>query len=240
MPEQSNSTKPPQEVAVYIPFKTIQTAITNFKPQTLPAKLDRSAWTSFSNLLQGQTLNAFKFLGLVDKDGNVQPALKELVGESLESDKFKTLFAGVIKSKYEKIIELANENGTITQLQDAMRKYGVTGTTLERAIRFWVEAAKFTGTTFPESWKKATGGIVKRTKLPRPGVENKQEPPKVDEQPGEQPRTEGYNKIMQLPGGIGEVTLIVSVNPIELKGKTRSWFYELVDKLCECPVDEVK
>jgi len=235
--DREDAPKETQFTAVYIPFKTFQTAITTFA-QGMPKKLDKSAWPTFNNLLKGQTYNAFKFLGLIDKDGDVQPILRELVKEKPESARFKSILADILKDKYKNVIELASQNGTITQLQETMRGYGVSGTTLERAIRFWTEAAAFAGIPYPDSWKKATGGIVRRgrkgTARNLEGDHNKSEDKKLPENVSES----GYNKVMKLPGGIGNVTLIVSVNPIELKGKTRAWFYELVDKLYECPVDE--
>jgi len=238
--DQVDVSKDIQFTAVYIPFKTLQTAIATFA-QAMPNRLDKSAWPTFNNLLKGQTYNAFKFLGLIDKDGNVQPVLRELVEEKLESARFKSILAEILRDKYKNVIELASQHGTITQLQETMRGYGVSGTTLERAIRFWTEAAKFVGISYPDSWKKATGGIVRRgrkgaTAGSLKGDHNKPE----DEKPPEIVSESRYNKVMKLPGGIGNVTLIVSVNPIELKGKTRAWFYELVDKLDECPVDEEK
>jgi hypothetical protein len=223
--------------AVYIPFKTFLTAVTTFAGGAIPNKLDKSAWPTFSNLLQGQTYSAFKFLGLIDNDGYVQPVLKDLAKEQPESAKFKTTLAQILKEKYKSIIELASQNGTINQLQEAMRGYQVSGTTLERAIRFWTEAAKSTGIPFPDSWKRATGGIVKRHKSGAAAPEVDKNKP-VDEKPPVNPPLtpeSGYTKKMKLSGGIGDVTLIVSVNPIELKGTTRTWFYDLIDKLDECP-----
>ena len=156
-----NAPKETKFTAVYIPFKTFQTAITTFT-QGMPKKLDKSAWPTFNNLLKGQTYNAFKFLGLIDKEGDVQPILRELVKEKPESSRFKSILAEILKDKYRNVFELASQNGTITQLQEAMRGYGVSGTTLERAIRFWTEAAKFVEIQYPDSWQKATGGIVRR------------------------------------------------------------------------------
>jgi hypothetical protein len=236
---QSDVPKDTQGTAVYIPFKTFQTAITTLA-QAMPKKLDKSAWPTFNNLLKGQTYNAFKFLGLIDKDGDVQPVLRELVKEKPESSRFKSILAEILKDRYKNVIELASQNGTITQLQDTMRGYGVSGTTLERAIRFWTDAAKFVEIPYPDSWEKATGGIVRRgRKGTARGSEGDHNKPEDEKQP-ENVLESGYNKVMKLPGGIGNITLIVSVNPIELKGKARAWFYELVDKLDECPIDEEK
>ena len=52
--------KPP-----YIAFKTFLTAIETFE-QGIPPIIERGVWHTFSGSLQGHTLNAFKFLGLID------------------------------------------------------------------------------------------------------------------------------------------------------------------------------
>lgn len=225
-----------QVTAVYVPFKTIQTAIKTFRPETLPKKLDRSAWPTFSHLLRGQTFNAFKFLGLVDAEGYVQPALKDLVVEDLNSPKFKSSLAEVLKAKYKEVIDLGAQNGTPAQLQEVMRGYGVSGTTLERALRFWTEAAKFAGIPYPDSWKKATGGIVKRGRRGSPMGPDEQGRQDEGESIGSA-QAPGYDKTITLTG-VGDIRLIVTINPMELKGKKRAWFYEVMDKLAECPTDE--
>ena len=227
-----------QMTAVYVPFKTLLTAITSLV-KGLPTRLDRTAWPSLSGLTQSQTLSAFKFLGLIDKDGYVQPILKQLVGESMESAEFKSTMSDVLKAKYDKVVSLACQNGTIAQLQEAMRGYNVSGTTLDRAVRFWTEAAAFSGIPYPDNWRKVRGasGVGKRRRGNLEG-EHVERPHVNKPGEGDSASSQGYVKTVTLRGGIGRVTLSVTVNPIELSGKNRSWFYELVDKLNECPLTE--
>jgi hypothetical protein len=233
--EQEKSITTSGAIAVYLPFKTLLTAITSLS-QALPQKLDKSAWPSFSNLTKGQTFNAFKFLGLVDKDGYVQPVLKDIVKESIDKPEFKTILSDILKDKYSKVIELASQNGTIAQLQETMRGYGVSGTTLERAIRFWTEAAKFSGIKYPENWKKASGGIVRRRK-PSTGGDSEKPQDRQPELPKGSSSPGGYTKTVIPKGNVGTVTLTVSINPLDLAGETRDWFFKLVDVLSECPTD---
>lgn len=223
--------------APYIPFKTLLTAIASFS-QALPTRLDRTAWPTFSGLTQSQTLSAFKFLGLIDLDGYVRSILKQLVDEKLESPKFKAILADILKIKYDKVIALARQNGTIAQLQETMRGYNVNGTTCTRAIRFWTEAAKFSGITYPENWKKARGSsLTIKRRISFFEGDNLQQPLSNKTSDIKTISSHGYTKTLTLQGGTGKVTLSVSINPIELSGKTRTWFYELIDKLNECPVE---
>ena len=233
-------TSSPRMTAVYIPFKTLLTAITSFV-QALPTKLDRTAWPSFSNLKQGETLNAFKFLGLVDKDGYVQPILKQLVDENVESAKFKLIMATILKNRYDKVVALANQNGTIAQLQETMRDYyNVNGTTLIRAVRFWKETSTFSGISYPANWNKARGASGPRKRRTTGSEGERIEPLQITKtNEANTISSQGYVKTVILQNGIGKVTLSVNVNPIELTGKNRAWFYELVDKLNACPVDDL-
>jgi len=225
--------KTPQLTVVYIPFKTLTTAITSLK-QALPTKLDKSAWPTFSGLTQSQTFNAFKFLGLVDNDGYVQPALKELVDETLDSPRFKAILGGILRDKYPKVMALISQHGTPAQFQEIMRGYNVSGTTLERAIRFWTEAAKFVGIEYPKNWRgiRISSSSSKRRKASE-GVGSEHGDQSYKETRSIDTTTPKYIKTVALEGGIGTVTLEVSVNPIELSGKNRTWFYELIDKLNE-------
>jgi hypothetical protein len=223
---------------VYIPFKTFLTAVKTFS-QAMPPKLDKSAWPSFSNLLKGQTFNAFKFLELIDREGNPQPSLKELAKEPVESAEFKATLGRIIEEKYGPVVELAAKHGTINQLQDAMKVYYVSGTTLERAIRFWLEAAKAVGIPYPENWKRATKGIVRRRKAgasTSDGGGAGKLSGKVNPSNGGLSQS-GYSETVTLPGDIGTITLTVSINPIKLKGESRDWFNQLIDKLGECPTE---
>lgn len=228
--------------AVYTPFKTFQTSLLILGEGIAP-KLDRTAWPSLSGIVRSQVFGAYKFLGLINKDGVVQPVLNELVA-ARDSPQGKEVLASILKNRYPKVVELAGQNGTIQNLQDAMRELGVSGSTLEKAIRFWVDAAKFANIRYPSAWAKIprtiTGTKKRRVGSAAPGIDGLSE-----RDPGKDPREKdppdpkqgiGYVKTVSL-GGIGTVTLSVSVNPLQLKGAYRSWFYELTDKLDECPTD---
>ena len=157
MVEQTDSKR---AVAAYVPFKTFRTAIETLG-QGMPSKLDRSAWPSFSGITQSETLTAFKFLGLVDADGFVQPILRELAVEKEESEAYKAALGTILQSRYPDVVKAAKDNATISQLQEVMRGHGVSGTTLDKAIRFWTEAAKFTGIPYPATWAKARGAVAR-------------------------------------------------------------------------------
>ncbi len=124
--------KDDKRVAVYIPFTTLLTAIETLE-QGLPARLHRSVWSSFSGGVQAQVLSAFKFLGLIDEQSKVQPALKRVVEER---ENRNAVLMEVIADAYPAVIELADQNASQKDFEDAMREYGVQGTTLDIAAAF--------------------------------------------------------------------------------------------------------
>lgn len=221
--------------AAYIPLKTFLTSITVFN-EGLPPTLDRSAWPSFSNIVKGQVMGAYKFLGLVDRNGTVQPILKELVGKNLDTAEGKEVLARVLKDHYPKIMELATQTATPGSFQEEMRKLNVTGSTLEKAIRFWVDAAGLVGIKYPSSWQKiprSSTGSAKKKKVNLAGqIVDDGDGEEVDGEEGESSKRQG--RMVQLPGAT--VTLIATTtdlhnllaHPEELK-----WLQELIAKFDE-------
>ena len=158
--------------APYIPFKTFLTAVSALGTG-LPIRLDRSAWPSFSGNTQTATLVAFRFLGLVDLNGFVRPVLREWVNNGVDSEGFKQSLLERMRDCYPEVHTASEGNATIAQLQEAMRGYGVSGSTLGKAVRFWTEAAAFVGLSYPVSWKRARGaatGASRTRRRPKSGV----------------------------------------------------------------------
>ncbi len=228
-------------VAPYIPFKTFQTAIETLE-QGVPPQLDRSVWKTWSGAVQSQTLSGFRFLGLIDSNGNTQPSLNKLV-EAREDSARRAVLKTIIEERYAKLIPMAEQDVTSKQLEDTLREYGVQGSTLDKAVRFFISAANYAGVRLSVHWAKANGrGTANRTsrqRIPREPDGESAPPSRRGRQRNNPPAGRnpepGYVKTVSLPGSVGTVTLSVSINPIELIGPHRTWFYEGVDWLNKCP-----
>ena len=231
MVNNDNSNLKQVRAPVYIPFKTFFTAIETLEPG-IPPILDRSVFPTFSGGLQSQTLGAFKFLGLIKDDGSVEPLLQKLV--NAKGDDRKTVMREIIRTKYAKAVELAENNASYGQLEDYFRNYNITGGTLYRVVRFYIDSCNYTGEKCSTHWAKAK-------KSPKRAI--KKEIPAEEQDNGNAPQknkddnnglAQGFLETVTLPE-IGTITLSTSVNPLKLKGKYREWFYQLVDKLDEYP-----
>ncbi len=171
----NGNSKPEQERApVYIPFKTFLTAVETLE-QGLPDPLDRSVWPSWSGGIQSQTLGAFKFLGLIDEKGHVQPSLHKLV--DAKGEQRKIVLKEIIEEKYKEAVKLGEGNSTFQQLQDFFRQYGVESGTLERVIRFFLDACEYTGSKCSVHWAKAKKTIRRTSRRGESSGEGSDNPP---------------------------------------------------------------
>jgi hypothetical protein len=111
-------------------------------------------------------LNALKWLGLIDQDGNVQKVLKDMV--AAKGDARKSLMRGVIESKYVWIAPLSAANATLQQLEKSFEDQGPTGSTVRKCIVFYLEAAEYAA--IPVSAHFKVRGYISKTgrSTPRP------------------------------------------------------------------------
>ena len=189
----------------YIAFKTFLTAIETFE-QGMPPTIERSVWHTFSGGLQSHTLNAFKFLGLVDEKGAPQPILQKIV--HAKGEERKAILKEIIDNKYSKALQLGRNNASFQQLQDHFRASGITGGTLEMAVRFFLDACNYTGEKTSPFWAKAKK-TMRRSRKAEVGKTN-EHPPLGQEPPpptapgkspsGLHPMLEGLIKELPEPG----------------------------------------
>lgn len=207
---------------VYIPFKTFLNAVETLG-QGMPPTLDRSVWPSFSGGIQSQTLGAFKFLGLVKEDGEVEPILRLLV--DAKGDERKTVLAEIIQNKYAGALRLAGKNASFNQLLELFRGYGVQGGTLERAIRFFLDACEYTDLKCSPLWAKAKKTFRKQSK--KEEQQSKYKPFEVSTPDGE---VKSSVKTVNLKSG-GTLSLSLSIDIVALSKEDRDWLFGIIDEL---------
>ena len=218
----SSSGAPQQLTAPYVPFKTFLTAIEVLE-QGRPPRLDRSVWPTLAGTTQGALLVAFRFLGLVRSDGAVTGELSELVAAK-EAGR-KPVLATILVRSYSALQPLAEQTASFQMLQNSMREHGgVQGGTLDKAIRFYLEASLFTGLKQSPLWEKArkTSGSGQRRQRTR-----------RDANPASPTPTSpsgGSTKTVKLRSG-GSVTLSITVDAISMSTGDRDWVFGLVDTL---------
>jgi len=221
----------------YLSFSTFQAAILGLRGHGLPDRLDRSAWSNRSGAEQGQIVSGLKFLGLIDKDGHTQQALRDLVLKAPGSGDEKRLFAELLKARYQKVFgSLDLTTATPKQLEDAIGEYGATGATKDRAVRFFIKAAQHAevplSSRFTNSLRSRTSTLGQGDSTKETLVIPKTRRRKPKANPEANNAAEPYGnalKTVTLRLAGGKLTLSGTFNPFELEGEERKLVYGIVD-----------
>lgn len=130
---------------VYIPWATLISSLDSLHANGIPetGKIDKTLWDTQSGAIQSQLLIAYRFLGFIDSNNKVLPALPPIVDAAPE--KRKPLLKTLIESKYKTIITLGLESISSGQLKEAFAGMNVSGSTQDRAVRFFVKACQELG-----------------------------------------------------------------------------------------------
>ena len=143
MPESKNQ----HATVPYAAWKSFVTFLDRLADKGLPQQIDRTVMSKMSGATQSNIRGALTFLKLTDSDGTPTDALKGLVAKHGESEGWKAALGDVVLGAYEPVIsDLSLENGTADQLWKYFRENGnVRGSTLSRAVRFFLAALRAAG-----------------------------------------------------------------------------------------------
>ncbi len=145
----SNDAEQTKPVAPYIPWQTFESFLERLKQTVIPTHIDPSVMRHMSGTAQSQTLSALRFLGLVEQDGTVTEAFKDLVS-AYKGPKWKAEIGKLLSAAYQPVIgKLDVKNATPDQLKNRFRNEGgVEGDTVEKSIRFYLMGLKEAGIEF--------------------------------------------------------------------------------------------
>lgn len=154
MPESKN----PKTTVPYASWKSFVTFLDRLADKGLPQQIDRTVMSKMSGATQSNMRGALTFLKLTDSDGAPTDALKGLVAKHGESEGRKAALRDVVLGAYGPVIsELSLENGTADQLWKCFRENGnVRGSTLSRAVRFFLAALRAAGVNHSRYFKAPT------------------------------------------------------------------------------------
>lgn len=221
-----------KRLAPYLPFKTFLNSLDTFN-HGIPPKLDRGVWKSQAGLVQGLIMNTYRFFGLVDDQDNSTHELEELVKKAeTRPETLKTL----ILAQYGPIID--NHDLTkMTQkmLEDEFEKhFSLTGTTKQKAITFFLKAAKYADMALsPFLINQIRNTVPKKRRNNR--NRNVQDDDSLEQSGGGVFVIEDSNMsthAIDLASG-GKMTLAITANPFKLSATDREFVFAIIDKLQE-------
>jgi hypothetical protein len=232
--EERGGFKPP-----YLPFATFWNFVGELAAHPLPPAIDRSLMGTKSGSDQVNLMATLRTFGMTDDDRKVQPALVEfaVADETARKEHLRVL----VEKFYADALSVSAQNGTEQQLHECFRDtYGVDGAdTRRKAVTFFLHAARRAEITlsphFP-STRAGSGSPGQRRKSPKKrastggagqNIGNQGE--RADSTP--RPKSE-YETSVKLQTG-GTMSLTVNINPLNLRGEDRNFFYEIVDMLAD-------
>ena len=222
-------------VAPYVSFWTFQSGVQALRSHGLPEKIDRSVWLSKSGADQTALLSAFRFLDLIDAKDRAQPALEKLVEAPEGTPAEKEVLGAAIRRSFADLFELNLETLTPVQLAEAIGEYGPTGSTRERAVRFFVKVAGYCGVKMSGrlTARKPRGSASGKTNGTNGQRKTGRKTPPVPPSPLQGQEGAAAMKVIELPQAGGSLTLSGTFNPFELVGAERELVYSIIDRMQE-------
>jgi hypothetical protein len=216
-----------KKTAPYLPFKTFLNSLDVFT-HGLPTILDRTIWKSQSNVMQGLIMNTYRFLGLVEEYDEPSDALEKMVQHP---EQRAAVLRGLIESTY------GNEFGrdfsaTTPKLLESMfeETYAVTGATKQKAITFFLKAARFANITLSPFLLNQIRSSTNRRKRGKTRESGSVTPKENGTTPQLANTTNGNSHMIQLASG-GAVTISITANPFKTSPEDREFIFGLIDAL---------
>jgi hypothetical protein len=214
--------------APYIPFKSFSTALDRLKLGH-PPTIDSSFFHGMSGGTQRQIILALKFFGLVGDGGEVSQELDVLA----KAEDRRSLIGDLIRNAYSTVFGIGLEHATPNQFNDALREYNVSGSTLEKARSFFLQAAKFAGVTLSPgiqhlSKRGASGGKRRSSSRNREDIDDDTDD-QIEDVPTLAAPT-GESLTVNLQSG-GTITLTASTSFIKMSSQDRQFVFRLIDEL---------
>lgn len=125
----------------YTSFTTLLHAVERMSGEGgVPERIDRSYLSNMPGGVQSTFIASLKSLALVNDQLEPSETLVQLV-EADEAGR-KSIIRDLLQERYEGPLALSPK-ATQQQLEEAFREYGITGSTLRKAVGFFLAAARF-------------------------------------------------------------------------------------------------
>lgn len=218
------------KAAAYVSWGTMKNAIEGFV-QGVPNRIDRTVFPGMSGGTQSHLLAGLKFLGLITGEGKPTPVLQALSvpDEAARKKKLDT----ILHEKYADLFSLDLLKTTPALLEEKMgESYNVTGSTRDKAVRFFLSAVQYVGVPVSPLFRKLAGNGSATPRKRRTGIRARSD---VEPTPPPEPQgTSGGGGItrttVKLKSG-GTLTVSATLDLFGLNEDDRTFVFELIDKL---------
>jgi len=211
----------------YVSWTTLSNLISErLGGSPLPPRIDKGFLDNYSGSTQAHLLMALRSFGLIEEDGTISTRLARLAEEP---ESRQQIWLDLLEEFYPTQLKLARGNGTAQQLWESFN--GLSGSTLRKAVVFYLQAVEFAGAPNSPHFKpprqpKVEGSRSKRSKptTPESKIRETLSPPPAE--PGK-----SLGRVV-LPSG-GTVSLDLNVDLYKLDKDERNFVFGLIDQMRE-------
>jgi hypothetical protein len=150
-----------------VAWRTFLNFISSLRETGLPSQINRSVMSKLSYSTQAQLLAGLRSLGMTDAAGTPTPILAQLVDADDKNQ--GAVINRILKDKYAFIFNnLDLSRATPDELDNQFKKIGLSGSTVGRAVAFFLGAAEHSGVTLSAHIKKNGTSSTSATNASRP------------------------------------------------------------------------
>jgi hypothetical protein len=179
---------PKSQFPPYVSYKLFTRFINGLRDH-LPARIDRSILGGMSGGAQSALISTLDFLGLVNGAGEPTKDLEELV--TLSGGAYNSFLHNLLKAKYSFLDGLDLKRATASQVHEAFRNQGIAGSTVAKAMAFFLAAAKEAGLEVSKHVKPPT--VVRSTTQKRNNSQRNSNRDEDEEEEEEEPAQGGHS-----------------------------------------------
>lgn len=195
-----------------------------------PNRVDRTYLVGMSGGYQAQLLAALRALGLIDEAGRSTPTLRSLT-HALDQE-LPGFMQQQVQLLYPEAVELAAANGSAGELHDLFRQhYGVSGSTLESAVRFYLDASAFAGMQVSPHFRAPTRAKARKTPkmTPMKTATTRASEPTTSDQPTMGVMPSSTQRVNLASGG--NLVLTMTADLFSLTDSDRDFVFGIVDQV---------
>ena len=211
----------------YLSFETFRNFIARLGERKIPPRIDRSMMIGIAGGTQTYLLQALRAFDLIDASNGISPRLVQMATDEAAC---ATEMRGLLQHFYADQLALSAQHATAGQLSESFDGYGLSGSTLRKAITFFLHMARFAELPLSPHFRapQQRTGSPRPRRASSPGRKRVAPEPGVDEIGGTSAAQESHT--VALASG-GTITLSCSVAFLALTREDRAFVFDLVDRL---------
>lgn len=217
----------PEDKPPYISLTTLQNFLDRLGEGVVPPRIDKTSMDTFSGGTQGLLMGTLRQMGFLGAEGEVLPPLREAVSNQnvrmAHLDRWARQF-------YAEQLRLAEQGGTAGMLHESFARHGYSGSTLRKAVVFYLALVDYLGLPTSPHFKppKQSATPSSRKRVPRP--EPVTAPTDLHEYAHQPAGPKGERTMVQI-GDLATITVFVDAKWMKLPVDTITSMREAIAKL---------